>query len=79
MLLLCQRLLTNSRFVRYPNWLKDEMTQEGCVKILKNLKNMKEEYRKSFFAYWTLAATSAFMVVLAKYYKEQNLKKELLM
>ena len=39
---------------------------------------MKEEYRKSFFSYWTHAAWSAFMVVLAKHYKYINFKRQLI-
>lgn len=47
------------------------------LKILKNIHNMKEEYRKSFFAYWTRCVFTAAVVYLAKHYKQVNLKRKL--
>lgn len=47
------------------------------MKILKNIHNMKEEYRKSFFAYWTRCVFTAAVVYLAKHYKQVNLKRKL--
>lgn len=47
------------------------------LKILKNIHNMKEEYRKSFFAYWTRCVFTAAVVYLAKHYKGVNLKRKL--
>lgn len=47
------------------------------MKILKNIHNMKEEYRKSFFAYWTRCVFTAAVVYLAKHYKSVNLKRKL--
>lgn len=47
------------------------------LKILKNIHNMKEEYRKSFFAYWTRCVFTAAVVYLAKHYKSVNLKRKL--
>jgi len=77
MLTLCDHLLKHPRFVRYPQALKDDMRQEGVVKILKNLHNMKGERKQSFFAYWTITAWSAFMDTLTKYFKEYNNRREL--
>ena len=78
MLLLCERMLTNPRFRAYPEWLKDEMKQEGCLKILRNLKNMREDKKGSFFSYWTITAWTAYIVVLGKYYEEKNQRRQLL-
>lgn len=38
---------------------------------------MKEEYRSSFFAYWTRCVFTAAVVYLAKHYKQVNLKRKL--
>lgn len=45
------------------------------MKILKNIHNMKEEYRKSFFNYWTRCVFTAAVVYLAKHYNRVNLKR----
>ena len=42
------------------------------MKIIRNLKNMKEEKRKSFFSYWSCCCYSAFVTYLRKHYKRTN-------
>lgn len=48
------------------------------MKILRNLKNMREDKKGSFFSYWTITAWTAYVVVLGKYYEEKNQRKKLL-
>lgn len=78
MIMVCEHLLQHPRFSRYPQALKDDMRQEGVMKIIKNLKNMKEEYSKSFFNYFTTCAWTAFVTVLASHYKDLNMKRKLI-
>lgn len=53
------------------------MLQEACLKIIKNLKNMKQEKRSSFFSYWSCCCYSAFINYLRKKYKRANHKRQL--
>ena len=78
MLLLARNIMSNKRFVGYPQHMKDEMISDGVMKIIKNLKNMKVEYKESFFAYWTRCVFTAAFVYLSNYYKEKNRKKEMI-
>jgi len=79
MLMLAQRIMTSRHFYNYPQYMKDEMIQDGCLKIIANLKNMKEEKRKSFFAYWTRCVWTAAIVYLGKHYKYMNNKRKLML
>lgn len=49
------------------------------MKILKNLKNMKPEYRGSFFSYWSNCVFTAAITYLGNYYKDINMRRELLL
>ena len=48
------------------------------MKIMKNLKNMKEEYKSSFFSYWTRCVRTSSIVYLKKHYKDVNYKRKLI-
>lgn len=73
--LMARHLLEHPRFVRYPAHMKDDMTQEGVIKVCKNLKNFKPS-KGRLFNYATTCLWTAFIVHLGKYYKEQNQKRE---
>lgn len=60
------------QFIDYTPHMKEEMEQDACLKIMKNLKNMKEEKRKSFFNYWTCCCWTAFIVYLRNHYRHMN-------
>ena len=49
------------------------------MKIIRNLKNMKEEKRKSFFSYWSCCCYSAFVTYLRKHYKRTNQHRQYLL
>lgn len=51
--------------------MKDEIVSDGVVKIMNNLKNFKPE-RGSIFSYWTRCVFTAAITYLAKYYKDIN-------
>ena len=55
------------------------MAQEACLKIIRNLHNMKEEKRKSFFSYWSCCCYSAFITYLRKHYKRTNEQRQYLL
>lgn len=79
MLDLAQHVMTNKRFCRYPQDMKDEMIQESVLKIIRNLKNMKENYKGSFFAYWTRICFTAAYTYLNKHYQYINRQRERLL
>lgn len=56
--------------------MKEEMLQEACLKIIRNLKNMKQDKRSSFFSYWSCCCYSAFINYLRKHYRRINHKRE---
>lgn len=78
MLTLSRHIMQNRRFVRYPEQMKDDMVQEGVLKIVKNLKNMKAGYKDSFFAYWSMCVFTSAYSYLKKHYKNINQRREML-
>lgn len=49
------------------------------MKIIRNLKNMRGEYSKSFFAYWTRICFTAAYTYLNKHYQYVNRQRERLL
>ena len=45
------------------------MIGDAYLKVVKNLKNMKEEYKDSFYSYIVLTIHSSFKATLAKHYR----------
>lgn len=70
--------MTSHKFNGYPHQMREDMVQEGVLKIIKNLKNMKEEYKSSFFTYWSTCVFTAATVYLAKYYRGMNKMRAML-
>lgn len=66
-------------FRNYPQDIKDEVIQTSCLYIIKNLKNMKDEFRQSFFNYLTRICYCSWYAYLRKYYKTLNRRKALLL
>lgn len=77
---LCTHLANHRNFRNYPSCIKEELISSGCEKILRNLKNVKEEMaHKHLFAYYTSAAWCAFVTVLKEHYKDINNRRKLLL
>ena len=70
--------MNHERFKRYPKYAKEEMAQDGVVKCIKNLKNYQPSKGK-LFSYFTQCCWSANMDYLNKYYKEMNIRRQLLL
>lgn len=79
MLTLAQHVMEMRYFNRYPQHMKDDMVQDGVVKIVKNLKNMKEEKKTGFFSYWTHCVFTAGIVYLSKHYKYINNRRQMIL
>ena len=77
-LTIAHHLLTHNRFNRYPQYAKDEMRQEAYLKCHRNLKNYNPD-KVTLFSYFTRCCWTAFVTYLAKYYKDMNESRQLLM
>lgn len=78
MMTIAQHIMTSRHFNGYPKEIREDMISDGVIKIIKNLKNMKEEYKSSFFSYWTRCIWTASIVYLGKHYKNINKRKQLM-
>ena len=67
----------NQSFVGYDNELKQEMVSDALLKVFRNLKNMKEEMKDSFFPYICRTIYCSIYTTLRKHYKYINLKNKL--
>lgn len=79
MLMVGTHMMTMPAFNGYSQEVKEEMVQEGCLKIMKNLKNMKEEKRSGFFSYFTTCVWTSCMDYLRKHYKRMNNRRQFLL
>ena len=79
MLLISQGVMKTRSFNRYSPDIRDDMIQEGVLKQVKNLHNLKPEKRQFFFAYLTRCVFTAAITYLSHYYKDLNTKRELIL
>lgn len=75
---IADHLLTHKRFMRYPYHEKEEMKQDAVLKCLHNLKNI-DTSKGTVFNYFTRTCWTAFITYLAKYYKDMNKKRQMLL
>lgn len=71
------KLTNHSKFRNYNYDLKQEMISYACFKCVQGLKNYNFAFNNCF-AYITQACWNAFVNILAKHYKQINLKKEIM-
>ena len=74
---IADKLLNRSEFRNYSKELKEDAKGYFFVKAIKGLKNYNFEFNNAF-AYFTTCAWNAYITVIAKYYKHQNIKKDLI-
>lgn len=75
---IARHLTMHLRFHRYPEDIKEELVSDAVLKMMHNLKNIKEEKKGGCFSYFTTCAWCSFIDTLAKHYKEYNKRKQLL-
>ena len=68
----------SAQYRGYDEDFKKDMIGDACLKVLKNLKNMKEEYKDSFYSYVVLTIHSSFKATLAKHYRQLDIKAKML-
>lgn len=71
---LAQKVTFNPNFRGYDDDFKADMISDAYLKVVKNLKNLKEEYKDSFYSYVVLTIHSSFKATLSKHYKQLNIK-----
>lgn len=72
-----QKMLNRSEFRNYSKELKEDMLSNFYLKLLKGLKNYNFEFNNPF-AFFSTAAWNAFLAVITRHYKQQNIKKNLM-
>ena len=72
-----EKMLNRSEFRNYPKELKEDMLGMFELKLIKGLKNYNFKFNNPF-AFFTTAAWNAFLTVISKHYKQQNIKKDLM-
>ena len=71
------KIMRTNSFRGYTEDMKQDMVSEAVLKCIKNLKNLKEERKGSFFNYLTRCCYCAFYYFLSRYYKHVNIRREL--
>lgn len=72
-----EKMLNRSEFRNYSKELKEDMLGMFALKLIKGLKNYNFKFNNPF-AFFTTAAWNAFLTVIGKHYKQQNIKKDLM-
>lgn len=72
-----QKMLNRSEFRNYSKELKEDMLGNFYLKLIKGLKNYNFEFNNPF-AFFSTAAWNAFLAVITRHYKQQNIKKDLM-
>lgn len=72
-----EKMLNRSEFRNYNKELKEDMLGMFELKLIKGLKNYNFKFNNPF-AFFTTAAWNAFLTVIGKHYKQQNIKKDLM-
>ena len=70
---IADKLLNRSEFRNYSKELKEDAKSYFLLKAIKGLPNYNFEFNNPF-AYFTTAAWNAYISVIGKYYKHQNIK-----
>lgn len=74
---IADRMLNRSEFRNYPKELKEDAKGFFFMKAIKGLKNYNFEFNNPF-SYFTTCAWNAYITVIAKHYKQQNIRKDIM-
>lgn len=75
---IADKMLNRSEFKNYSKELKEDAKSFFFMKAIKGLKNYNFEFNNPF-SYFTTCAWNAYITVIAKHYKQQNIKKDLVL
>ena len=64
-------------FKNYPEHLKEDMISHACYKMIKYINSYNFKY-KNPFAYFTQICYNAFLGPISQYYKDKNMKRDMI-
>lgn len=76
-LMIAKRLSNHSNFKNYPYEVKQDMISYACYKCIQGVRNYNFKF-KNAFAYFTTACYNSFVSTVSAYYKQINIKKDLM-
>lgn len=65
-------------FKNYPEALKEDMVSAACFKMIKYINSYNFDY-KNPFAYFTQICYNAFLGPITQYYKDKNIKRDMIL
>lgn len=74
---IADKMLNRSEFRNYTKELKEDAKGFFFVKAIKGLKNYNFEFNNPF-AYFSTCAWNAYISIITKHYKQQNIRKEVM-
>lgn len=74
---IADKMLNRSEFRNYPKQLKEDAKGYFFVKAIKGLKNYNFDFNNPF-AYFSTCAWNAYLSTIVKYYKQQNIRKDIM-
>lgn len=74
---IADKMLNRSEFRNYSKELKEEAKSYFFVKAIKGMKNYNFEFNNPF-AYFSTCAWNAYISTIVKHYKQQNIKKDVM-
>lgn len=74
---IANKLLNRSEFRNYSKELKEDAKGFFYVKAIRGLKNYNFKFSNPF-AYFTTCAWNAYITVISKHYKQQNIRKDIM-
>lgn len=79
---ICNHILLHNNFRNYPLALKEDMRSFGLEKLMKAWPKVKIEGTQNIdkarcFNYYTRSVFNAYLTVLGKHYRQENIKREL--
>ena len=76
---IAENMAKHPRFNRYDPELKKDMIGDAVLKMIRNLRNFKEEKKNQSFSYCSCIAWTSFMDTLKKHYKHINRQRQMVL
>lgn len=77
LIMIADKMLNRSEFRNYPKELKEDAKGFFFVKAIKGLKNYNFDFSNAF-AYFSTCAWNAYVTVIARHYKQQNIRRDIM-
>lgn len=78
-MILTDHVLKHKNFARYPQAVKEDLKSYALLKLCRSVKTIKleESDARRVFNYATRTCFTSFLTELGRYYKQQNIKREM--